>query len=194
MPTKSLIDSLLPKARQLVLKELFLSNNKSIHLRELARRTGLHPKTIQVETGNLSKAGIILTEKSGNQKLYTINKNCPLYSELRMIIMKTVGVADEIRKALEPLKERIHRAYIYGSFASGTYDSQSDIDLMIVGDVSLRQIVGATCVTALMLKRVINAVTFGLDEYNKKLLKDGFIKRVNDGVKIMLIGDENEPV
>jgi predicted nucleotidyltransferase len=193
MPTKNLIDSLLPKSRQLVLKELFLSDSKGIHLRELSRRTGMHPKTIQVEADSLSKSGVILTEKSGNQKIYKINKACPLYSELLMIILKTVGVADEIQKALEPLKERIYKAYIYGSFASGTYDSQSDIDLMIVGDVSLREIVGATSDTARKLKRVINAVAFGFDEYNQKLLEDGFIKRVDAGEKIIIIGVENEP-
>jgi predicted nucleotidyltransferase len=193
MPTKNLIDTILSKARQFVLREMFLNSGKPIHLRELSRRTGLHPKTVQVEADNLSRVGVIHTEKSGNQKLYRINKNCPLYSELQMIILKTVGVGDEIRKALEPLKNRIHKAFIYGSFATGTYDSESDIDLMIVGDVSLREVVGATNNTAHMLRRVINAVTFTSDEYNQKLLEDGFIKRVENGDKIILIGDEDEP-
>ena len=192
MPTKSLIDSLLPKSRQLILKELFLSNDRKIHLRELARRTGKHPKTVQVELDNLLQTGIITEERSGNQKLYGINEDCPVYPELKMLIIKTAGVADEIKKALEPLRKKIHKAYIYGSFASGSYDSDSDIDLMVIGKAKLKEIVSATSDTAMKLKRVINTVTFTIDEYNERLQNDGFVSRVHEEEKIMLIGDDND--
>jgi predicted nucleotidyltransferase len=192
MPTKNLIDSLLPKARQLILKELFLNGQREIHLRELARRTGMHPKTIQVEVKNLLGAGIILEEKSGNQKLYRINKSCPLISELSMIIIKTVGVADQIRKALKPLEKRIYKAYVFGSFASGEYDSLSDIDILVVGSASLKDVVGVISDSAMMLGRVINPITFSKKEYLLKKKKDGFLKRIEGDRKIMLYGDEND--
>lgn len=192
MPTKNLIDSLLPKARQLILKELFLNDQRSIHLRELARRTGMHPKTIQVEVKNLVGAGIIVEEKSGNQKLYRINRTCPLLFELRMIIIKTVGIADEIKRALTPLAKKIFKAYIFGSFASGEYDSQSDVDILVVGDANLKDVVGITSDSALMLGRVINPVTFTKSEYLLKKKKDGFLKRIEGDKKIMLFGDEND--
>jgi len=192
MPTKSLIDSLLPKSRQRILKELFLGEGRGIHLRELARRTGMHPKTLQVELRNLVGVGVVLEERSGNQKLYMINDNCPLYPDLKMVIIKTVGAADEIIKALKPLTGRIHKAYIYGSFARGTYDSESDIDILVVGDATLKDVIGVISDTAYMLRRVINPTTFTVKEYNKKRNEDGFLKAIEDGEKIMLIGDEND--
>jgi predicted nucleotidyltransferase len=121
-----------------------------------------------------------------------LNRKSPIYDELKMIIVKTAGVADEVRKALEPLKDKIYKAFIYGSFATGTYDSESDIDLAVIGDISLKDIVGATSGTSKMLRRVLNAVTFSRKEYNEKLKEDGFVRRIETGEKIVLIGESDE--
>jgi predicted nucleotidyltransferase len=192
MPTKNLIDSLLPKARQLILRELYLCFPGSIHLRELARKAGMHTKTIQVELRNLLQVGIICEERSGNQKLYKVNEKCPLFHDLKMIIIKTIGVADEIKKALKPLEKKIHRAYIFGSFAAGTYDSESDIDLIVIGKADLKAVAGAMSDTSHMIGRVINPVTFTLSEYSEGLKDNGFLQSIDRGAKIILIGDEND--
>jgi predicted nucleotidyltransferase len=192
MYTKSLVRSIFSETRSKVLRELVLSGEKKIHLRELSRRTGLNLMGVQRELKNLLAAGIVLEERSGNQKLYTLNRKSPIYDELKMIIVKTAGVADEVRKALEPLKDKIYKAFIYGSFATGTYDSESDIDLAVIGDISLKDIVGATSGTSKMLRRVLNAVTFSRKEYNEKLKEDGFVRRIETGEKIVLIGESDE--
>ena len=188
MPTKDLIDSLFPKARQFVLMELLLAD-KPIHQRELARRTGLHPKTIQAETENLISSEIVFFEKSGNQKLYTINKDCQLYSELLWIIMKTIGVTEIIRRELEPFRDRIHKAYIYGNFVPGTFTYAGKVEVMIVGDLSMRDINIPMSNATVKLRRPIEAAAYGVNQYYQKLLDNDFIKRINVGKKIMLIGD-----
>jgi predicted nucleotidyltransferase len=193
MSTKNLALSLFPLTRILVLRELVLADGKKIHLRELARRTGLDPRGVQREVRNLLATGVLIEECSGNQKLYFLNKKCPVYDELRLIVIKTVGIADEIRTALNPIKSKISRAFIYGSFAKGTFDSESDVDLMIIGKASLRDVVSVTSDTSKKLRRIVNAVTFSVAEYKQKMKEDGFIKRVENEVKIILIGDDNEP-
>ncbi len=69
----------------------------------------------------------------GHQKHYQANAASPLFSELRSIVLKTVGLADPLRAALHPLSV-IRAASVYGSVAKATDHSASDIDLMIVSD------------------------------------------------------------
>ena len=193
MSTKSLAKALFPLTRLSVLRELILSNEKSIHLRELARRTGLDARGVQREVRNLLDVGIILGERSGNQKLFRINEKCPIYPEIKMLIIKTVGIGDEIRKALEPMRKKIKLALIYGSIAKGIEDSQSDIDLMIVGDVKLEGLFEALSDVHNKLRRVTNPHTISVSEF-KNRLKDNedFISRIWRDRKIILIGDEDE--
>lgn len=189
MYTTNVAKSIFAETRLMVLRELAFSKDEFIHQREIARRTGLNHAGVQRELKNLLKSGIVIEEITGNLKRYKLNEQCPIYDELRMIIIKTFGVADEIRKALKPLENRIHKAFIYGSFASGTYDSQSDIDIMVVGDIGLIDIAGKMREVSMMLKREINTVVFDVEEYNRKRQEDGFIKRVESEAKIMLTGD-----
>jgi len=193
MSTKNLANGLFPLTRLSILRELILANDKSIHLRELARRTGLDAKGVQREVRNLLEMGILIEEKSGNQKLYKINKKCPIYSELTMLIIKTVGVADEIRSALKPLRKKIKTAFIYGSFASGAYTSESDIDLLVVGDLSLKTVISAVSETGRKLSRVINSMVISPDQYEKeRKKKNSFINRIDANKKIILIEDKND--
>lgn len=181
-----------PRSRLLTLKELVLAGGKQIHLRELARRTGLDPTGLGRELKNLEMAGIVTVAHSGNQKLYMLNPACPIRNELVMMILKTAGLADELRSALIPLKNKIKKAFIYGSFASGTQKFDSDVDLMVVGNVSLKDVVKAVAETGRKLSREINPTVFKSDEYGEKLEDPGsFPKRIEGGPVIYLIGEGN---
>jgi predicted nucleotidyltransferase len=193
MSTKGLAASLLPLTRRLVLRELTLSKENPIHIRRIARQTGLDPSGVQREIKNLLESGIIVEERSGNQKLYSLNESCPIYQELRTIIIKTVGVADRLRDALTPLRGKIHEAFIYGSFASGTENADSDVDLMVIGDSSLKEIVSAVSSVGHEINRVINSTVISKAEFEKRLKeKDGFMTRVYKGSKIIILGKSND--
>ena len=89
-----------------------------------------------------------------------------------------------------PLKGKIDIAFIYGSFAAGTEDSESDIDLMVVGDVSLKEIIGAVYEVGQKLSRQISPTVLSLNEYQKGMQeRSGFIFKVSSEMKISLIGD-----
>lgn len=176
-----------------MLKELTLCGNEPVHLRELSRRTGLDPSGLSRELKILLKSGIVQVKHVGNLDLYSLNRGCPIHDELRMIIMKTSGLADLVAQALEPLESRIERAYIYGSIASGTDRPDSDIDLMVVGKVSLVRVVQAVSKVGRELRRVINPTVLSREEYRKRMKEEGsFVQQVESGKKIMLIGDGDE--
>jgi len=190
---KSVLEFLMPRSRVLVLAFLLSNTEAKWYLRELARRTGLSAPTVQNEANGLVDAGIIVRERSGNRVYYRANPHCPIYPDLRMLIIKTVGVADEIKKALEPLAGKIRLAYVYGSFADGTANADSDVDVMVVGPVASFDAVGALADAEDVLRREVNATVYSVKEYKARLAEaEGFIYEVHNGPRLILLGDADE--
>jgi predicted nucleotidyltransferase len=79
-------------------------------------------------------AEIRKARRIGHQRHYQANAASPRYSELRSIVLKTVGLAEPLRDALKPLSSAIRAAFVYGSVAKATDQSASDIDLTIISD------------------------------------------------------------
>jgi predicted nucleotidyltransferase len=124
---------------------------------------------------------------------FQANEYSPIFRDLKAIIIKTAGVGDLIKSSLMPLIESIEYAFIYGSLARGTETGASDIDLMVIGDVRLRDIVGALSSAQKELMREVNPSIFSISDF-KKRVKEGntFVNRVLTSDKIMLVGDESE--
>ena len=189
MPTKTLAESLFPKARLAVLAELTGAGSTGLHLREIARRASLNSKTVMRELHSLRDAGILRSNNVGRQVIYRLNPGCPIYEELRAIIRKTVGLADVLEDALAPLSDRIDLAYVYGSHASGEESARSDVDLMIVGEVSLREVSPSLRGAREILKRQINPTLYRKEEYEAALAEENsFVRRAHDGPRIEIIG------
>ena len=192
MRTKNLASTLFNKTRLMVLRELVRTGDKSLHLREIARRAELSASGTHTELKNLESAGLVLVEESGNQRLYKLNPNCALYNEIRMMIVKTVGVADIIRKRMKNIR-KINLAYIYGSFASGKYESSSDVDLMVVGNVDPEIIISKLMPCEEIIGREINARIYSPNEYDsQKKVKNSFIYQVHNGPQINIIGERDD--
>lgn len=188
MSTKGLADVLFPKTRLAVLKELVAVGDAGLHLRELERRTGLNSRGIMRELHALRDAGILSSKQVGRQVIYRLNPEGPIYPELCNLILKTAGLADVLRATLLPFAKRIELAYVYGSFASGGANAESDVDLMIVGDVSLRELAGPLRRAAEELSREINPTVYQPEEYHSRLRQeDSFVFRVHNGPRIDLL-------
>jgi predicted nucleotidyltransferase len=186
-----LAEVLFPAARLAVLKHL-ADSAEGLHLRELERRSGLNKHGLARELHALRDAGILLSVPIGRQVVYRLNPSCPIYEELRAIVRKTVGLAGVLARALEPFRDRIELAYIYGSQAKGDATAESGVDLMVVGDVSLREISGPAREAGRALHRIVNTTLYSPEEYRAELrTKDSFIEHVHGGVRIDLIGGDN---
>jgi predicted nucleotidyltransferase len=104
-----------------------------------------------------------------------------------------VGVAELLGQALRPVKHKIDRAFIYGSFASGDYGNESDVDLFIVSKLSGLKLAELLGDVQNEIGRSINVSQFTSDEYNqRKENNDHFLTRVLEGPKITIIGDIDE--
>lgn len=172
-----------------------LVGDRELHGREVARRVGMAPRSVMLELQMLVREGVVTARRSGNRVYYSANKRCPVYPELRMLLIKTVGVADEIQKAMKPLKEMVDFAYVYGSFASGEARADSDIDLMVVGRATLKQLGAALAKAEDALSREVHATVYSKREYAARLReRDGFVAQVHSGPRITVLGDPDELV
>ena len=117
---------------------LFGSGGGELHVREIARRAGLNDATIRQELRRLNGLGLLTCRRDGNRTLYGADVQHPLYPDIRNIVLKTSGLADVLREALQSPDIRV--AFVFGSLAAGAEKASSDVDLMVIGDLSLRQL------------------------------------------------------
>jgi len=187
-----MIDALLPKVRRDVLALLFSRPDEAFYQREIVRATGGGKGAVERELRALAKAAIVLREKRGNLTYYRANRDCPIFPELQGLMLKTVGLADVLRESLAGVKG-IHLAFIFGSMPKGTFDSRSDVDLLIVADASFADISGALRSAEDRLNREITPTVYSPEEFAQKLkAKHHFLTRIVEEPKIMLIGNEDD--
>ena len=179
------------KIRAEIFRLLFGTNDKALHMRDIERRSGFAIGTIQGELKKLSKLDLVLKEIDGNRTYYRANKNHPLYNDIHNLVLKTTGLVDVLRNALET--QKIKLAFVFGSFAKGEESADSDIDLMVIGNLGLRDITRLLSDTQGKILREINPHVYSLDEFIKKYKKnDHFVSQVVEGPQIFIIGSEDE--
>src|SRR5205085_5030305 len=105
----------------------------------------------------------------GNQVFYQVNQHNPVFSEMRALVGKTVGVFNILHSALEQLSEKITVAFVYGSVARQEETGESDIDVMIVGKVKLDEVLSRLSDAEGALGRAVNPTVYSVQEFNRKL-------------------------
>jgi len=176
-----------------VLGWLFTHPDERYFVRQLTSLLKEDSTNVSRELIRLEKTGVLVSTKEGKQKYYQANRKSPVYNELHGLIVKTTGVADVLRSALAPSAGRIKVAFIFGSIAIGNEDKASDIDVMVVGDISFGDVVSLLSLAEEKLGREINSVVYPLAEFTQKVKTDHhFVKTVIEGEKIFLVGDEGE--
>jgi predicted nucleotidyltransferase len=98
------------------------------------------------------------------------------------------GLADVLRKALDPLAKKIEMAFVYGSQTDGTARGSSDIDLMVIGQVDAVDLHWAIAKAEEKLVRTVNYALMDRKEFERRRSeKGGFLERVLNGEKIFII-------
>lgn len=179
--------------RKRILGLLLLNPNASYHVRELARLTNTAAGTLHKELTKLTIGGILQSKKVGNQVHYSANLTCPIFEELASILRKTSGLADILAGALADIKNKINIAFVFGSVARGEQQSNSDVDVMLIGTLSFGDAVQALHPAQAVLQREINPIVYSMEEYERRIKNnDSFIKEVLAKPKLFIIGTENE--
>ena len=188
----STADALFPAVRQLVLAVLFGSPDRSFYANELIALANKGTGEVQRELASLLAAGLVTVRDQGNQKHYQANAASPVFTELRGLVLKTVGLADVLRAALAPLAGQITMAFVYGSVARREDTAASDVDVLIVSDaLGYAEVFGALEGAAQTLGRTINPTLYTRAELARRRAQDNaFVTRVLDQPRIWLMGDE----
>jgi len=167
--------------------------DKSFYLRQITRETGTGIGSVQRELGRLTGAGLITRAPLGNQVHFRANQNSPVFEELHGLINKTTGLADVIRSGLVKFAEKIHVAFVFGSVAKGSHSTYSDVDLLIVGDLGLRDVVPLLSPVQDQLGREVNPTVYRTEEFHSLSEDDNhFLGRVMREPRIFILGNEDE--
>lgn len=162
----------------LILGLLYSNPDKSYYFREIARILNREPGVFQHDLNNLEKRRVLNSYFQGKQRYFKLNKNYPLYKELKNIVFKTTGAEGELTKLVNNFYE-IKRAFLFGSFVKGKADELSDIDLLVVGSPDMEDFSQKVRNLEKKLDREINYIIFGQNEYKEKIKKkDPFLTEI----------------
>lgn len=180
------------KTRVALLKLFLLNPQANFYQREIARRLNLPIRAIQRELSNLCAVGLLTARASGNRSYYSLDSANPIKNELKNIILKSSGIAEALSIRLKEHKD-IEFAFIYGSYALDKESLSSDIDLLIIGDISSRKLSSILSKEKLALGREINFSVYSKPEFLMRIRGGNhFINSVLKEKKIFIIGNDKE--
>jgi predicted nucleotidyltransferase len=189
----SLADVLFGQIRGGVLALLYGQTDKAFYVRQIARQLKASVGAVQRELEKLGKVGLIVRTSVGNQVFYRVNQRNPVFSEMRALVGKTVGVFNILHSALEPLSGQITVAFVYGSVARQEEKAESDIDVMIIGKVKLDEVLSRLSDAEAALGRPANPTVYSVQEFKEKLQAGNhFLNAVLNGEKVFLVGNEDD--
>jgi predicted nucleotidyltransferase len=181
------------QARVAILKLLLLNAGNRFYLREIASLTDQPVQAVQRELPKLERMGLLDHTVDGNRKYYQVNRDCPIFPELKSIFLKTVGLGDALREYLSKQVGGIEVAFIYGSYAKGEESIASDIDLFVVGSIGLMELSTALAPARSELAREINPVMMTPQEFEAKVAtKNHFVLSVLEEPKTFVVGNAQD--
>ena len=120
-----------------IMRLFYRDRAAKLHLREIARRTGLFGPSVYRFLNSLEKDGILKSEKDGNLKKYSVRKGLRAYFLFEAFDLEKFEKLPMIRRNsiktyMDSLPEKPVFVVLFGSTAKGTYREHSDVDVLLV--------------------------------------------------------------
>ena len=188
-----LADALFSRSQQRVLGVLFGNPDRSYFATEIIRLAKTGSGAVQRELSSLQASGLVTVTQRGKQKHYQANASSPLFHELRALSLKTFGLADILRSALEPLADEILGAFVYGSIAKGTDTAASDVDVLVISDtLAYADLFAALETASAQLGRKVSPTVYSRKDLHSRVReKNSFVTRILTQPKLWLVGEEH---
>lgn len=188
----SLQDFMISKVRVKMVELFFAHQTEMYYVREITRQIKEEINAVRRELDRMLAAGILKSEQRGNRLYYSLNPRYVYFQELQQMVAKSTGLGDKIRKARRKLGTVIFVMFSV-RFIKGLAPRQSEVDLLVVGDIVLPELELLVKQEESRLGREINYAVFSNDEFEfRKTRRDPFIMDVLYGSRVMVIGSEEE--
>lgn len=190
----SIADALFPLVRQRVLALLYGNPDRSYFVNEVLALAQSGRGAVQRELESLAAAGLVTVAARGNQKHFQANKNAPVFTELRGLVLKTSGMVDVLRAALAPHSAAIRAAFVYGSVSKKQDTASSDIDLLVISDsLGYADIFASLDEASSRLGRTVNPTIYTQSDLKKRIKRhSAFTTRVLSQEKLWVVGTEED--
>lgn len=174
-----------------VFRLLFGLTACEMHVRELERRSGLSVSTVRQELRRLTGLGLLEVRQDGNRTYYRANTRHPLYGDIRSMVLKTSGLVDILRAVLA--QPGIEVAFVFGSLARDAEQAHSDLDLMIIGTITLRNVATLLSGVAAQIGREIDPHVLTPEDFaRRRQAGEHFIVNVINSPRLFVVGDEQD--
>jgi len=184
----SATDFLFTPSMQRVLAMAFADPDHSFTLNELLAHAGGGNGGGQRQIERLLASGVLQEgPRRARQRCIKVNTGFFLYPELRGIVLKSFGLAEPLRSALEPFATQIDEAFVFGSVAKGADTHTSDIDLIVVGDAPLMEMSAAMLEAEKSLGRQVHLNLYGPAEWAQLRQTDPVLAQISEASKIRIL-------
>jgi predicted nucleotidyltransferase len=180
------------KTRKALFRIYFSKPEEAYYLRELERKLDIPVALVRRELMRLAEEGIFRVENKGNLCYYSLNRDYPLFNELKSIVFKTIGIQGALQELLRSVAG-VEIAFIYGSFARDEARADSDVDVFIVGGPDQDMLVEKVGMLEEKLGREINYTVYSrADIKKKKKERNPFLSEVLSNPTIPLLGSSDD--
>ena len=169
------------KIRQLNVLKLFIEHpHNSYYLRESARLLQMDPMTVKRALDVLVADGILLRTKEKNQILYKANIENPAFRYMKIAYNLSLLQKKGVVEFLNDHMSTITSILLFGSYAKGENDSESDVDILIISLSKNKP----TAELTRLLKRDVNLVSFTPGQWSQqsKTNKAFYLDIILDGI------------
>jgi uncharacterized protein len=181
-----LADFLLTPKQQRILGAFLLNPARSFAISDLFELVEGGRSSTQSFVKQLLDARIVRLDETARTTRYRVNPQHPLFPELRQIAVKSFGVREPIEAVLNELSGEIDHAFIFGSIATGTDTPDSDVDVMIIGDVRLGKVTRLLNEASRRLGRDVHVNVYSSIEWEELIRTDSIVRAIDEGPKIEL--------
>ncbi len=193
MRKSPILGALFPEVRSGILLATLLQPQRAWYLSELASFLSTRPSSLQREVDALGEAGILTTWRDGRRLYVQANRESPVFEDLRQLLEKTGGVVEVLQREFFPIHDRVQTAFIFGSVARSEEQSASDIDVLVVGNLGLKELQPLLERAEERLGRQINPIVYSAPEFLSRIQQqDHFLKTVMEGPRLLIAGEDRE--
>lgn len=163
-----------------------------LHTREIARRINADPHSAHAALDHLLQAGALTSRRIGNLRVWSVDASSDRLASINDLLRREGEVAQILTRGLDKMRG-IPIALVFGSFASGRDAADSDIDVLLVGDVDWKRLAQLSDAVSDHVRREVNFVVWTVADLRDPTLgRRRLLHSILSHPRIMLKGDEYE--